>query len=117
MIDRNGCDINPGDCRRDLRFELAKLESRPASIVQLNTLEVRPDVIVENKLSQRRHNLASGVDNDRRLKSRERFRDVSRKRSNVVVVRVSDDEMPEAANLVRRKRKADAPGIDAKAVV
>jgi hypothetical protein len=57
------------------------------------------------------------VDDDGGVKSAEGFGNVNRKRRNVVIVRVGDDNMPDATDLARRQGESDAAAIDGEPIV
>src|SRR3989442_2776941 len=117
MIYPNRRHLNSRDRNSLGSAQFTKLDRGAAAVSKSDVLEVRPHVVVEHVLPERRYHLFACVDADWTIENGKCFGDVNRQRSRVIAVGVSHDHVADGADLAWSQREPEASAVYRKPVI
>src|ERR1044071_2730131 len=112
MIDWDQRNLEPRDGDGLSNLYDLKLHRRPFVICERNLFEVRPYLIVKDKLPERRHDFIAAVNVYGRVEGGESFGHINRQRRCVIAVSMRHHYVADHAYLVGRESKSEAAAVN-----
>jgi len=113
MVHGNGSDPQSFHLERGVRLDLRIVQTRTIPVQEPDLMEIGPDPVVEDMFPQTRDRLAGRMDVDRLFKERIGFGNENGKGSDVIAVRVSDQDVTDAALFGQAQGEPEAPASTA----